>query len=307
VPDHRNPPARGPIGWGDALTAAHQLGLVATGQLDDLVDLLGLSAPELERSPVVADSAPPRWVGEHAATSVPRTASSLRDDELRVLRDHRTVVEELEDQPVELVELEEEPPLEPTAAGRSSVPYEPPIPANQLRAALTMLVRRTRRSDDVDVEATIKLFAEQRPFVELPRQIEQSTVQGATVVADIGPSMLPYLDDVVRLVAEIGQIVGESQLIVLWVEDAVPRYDHVLLVEPGRPVVVLSTLGAVQPPSALPGALERWSAFADMAWEAGADVVALVPHRGRRWPRHLDRAMRFVAWDDLAEVGRGHG
>ena len=307
MPDHRSPAPRGPIGWGDALTAAHQLDLAATGQLDALVDLLGLSAPEQETSPVVIDSVSGRPTDRPAAPSTPRTISSLKDDELRILRDQRTVAEELQDEPVELVAFEEEPPLEPTEVGQPSVPYEPPIPANQLRAALTMLVRRARISDKVDVEAAIALFAEQRPFVELPRQIEQSTVHGATVVADVGPGMLPYLDDVARLVAEIGQIVGEPQLTVQWVEEIASRDNHVLLVEPGRPVVVVSTLGAVRPPTELPGARERWFAFADTAWEAGADVVALVPHRGRRWPRSLDRAMRFVAWDDLAEVGRGHG
>jgi hypothetical protein len=232
--------------------------------------------------------------------------SSLRDDELRSRRDHRTIAEQLQDEPVELVEFEEEPPLEPAAAVGPSVPYEPPIPANQLRAALTMLVRRARISDDVDVEAAITLLVEQRPLVELPRQIEQSTVRGATVVADVGPSMLPYLDDVARLVAEIGQVVGESQLTVQWVEESASRDNRVLLRE-GGPVIVISTLGAVRSPSELPGTSERWNAFADTAWEAGADVVALVPHQGRRWPGNLVRAMRFVAWDDLADVSRGHG
>jgi hypothetical protein len=233
----------------------------------------------------------------------------LKDDELRVLRDQRTVAETLPDDPVGPVAFEEPPlePLDPAKAARPSVPYEPPIPANQLRAALTMLVRRARISGKVDVEAAIALSAEQRPFVELPRHLEQSTAYGATVVADVGPGMLPYLDDVARLVAEIGQIVGEPRLTVQWVEEIASDGKHVLAVEPGRPVVVVSTFGAVQAPTELPGARERWLAFADAAWEAEADVVALVPHRGHRWPRRLDRAMRFVAWDDLADVGRGHG
>jgi hypothetical protein len=306
VPDHRRSPPRGPIGWGDALTAAHQLGLAATGQLYALVDLLGLSAAEEEAPPVVIAPVSGRRADSSAAASTPRTTSPLKDDELRILRDQRTVAEELQDEPVELVAFEE-PPLEPAEESQPSVPYEPPIPANQLRAALTMLVRRARISDTIDVEAAIALFAEQRPFVELPRLIEQSTAHGATVVADVGPGMLPYLEDVARLVAEIGQIVGEPQLTVQWVEEIALDDTHVLLAEPGRPVVVVSTLGAVRPPTELPGARERWFAFADTAWEAGADVVALVPHRGHRWPRHLDRAMRFVAWDDLTDVGRGHG
>jgi antitoxin (DNA-binding transcriptional repressor) of toxin-antitoxin stability system len=280
-----------------------------TGQLDVLVDLLGLSAPGEEALLVAPEPVPGRQASGPAAPSSPRTTSPLQDDELRVLRDQRTVAEELSDEPVEPVAFEEPPlePLDPTVAARPSVPYEPPIPANQLRAALTMLVRRARVSDKVDVEAAIALFAEQRPFVELPRHVEQSTSRGATVVADVGPGMLPYLGDVARLVAEIGQIVGEPQLTVQWVEEIASGDNHVLLAEPGRPVVVVSTFGAARPPTELPGTRERWFAFADTAWEAEADVVALVPYRGRHWPRRLDRAMRFVAWDDLADVGRGHG
>jgi hypothetical protein len=309
MPDHRRPPPRGPIGWGDALTAAHQLGLAMTEQLDALVDLLGLSAPGEEAPLVVTEPVPGRQAHGSAAPSATRVTSPLKDDELRVLRDQRTVAETLPDDPVGPVAFEEPPlePLDPAKAARPSVPYEPPIPANQLRAALTMLVRRARISGKVDVEAAIALSAEQRPFVELPRHLEQSTAYGATVVADVGPGMLPYLDDVARLVAEIGQIVGEPRLTVQWVEEIASDGKHVLAVEPGRPVVVVSTFGAVQAPTELPGARERWLAFADAAWEAEADVVALVPHRGHRWPRRLDRAMRFVAWDDLADVGRGHG
>lgn len=305
MPDDHSLPLRGPIGWGDALAAAHQLDLAATWQFDALVDFLGLSAPQPETPPDVVDSVSWRPTDRPAPPTTP-SMPSLRDDELRIPRDHRTIAEELHDQPVELIEFDGEPPLEPTVAVRPLVPYEPPIPANQLRAALTMLVRRARISDNVDVEAAIALLAEQRPFVELPRQLEQSTVQGATVVADMGPSMLPYLDDVARLVAEIGQVVGESQLTVQWLEEDASHDDRVPPME-GGPVIVISTLGAVRPPSERPGAQERWNAFADTAWEAGADVIPLVPYRGRRWPRNLVRAMRFVAWDDLADVGRGHG
>jgi hypothetical protein len=309
VPDHRRPPPRGPIGWGDALTAAHQLGLATTGQLDDLVDLLGLSAPGEEPPAAVTEPVSGQQADRQAAPVPLRAISPLVNDELRVPRDQRTVVEELQDEPVGPVAFAEPPlePLDPAGAARLAVPYEPPIPANQLRAALTMLVRRARASDEVDVEAAIALFAEQRPFVELPRYSEQDTTRGATVVADVGPGMLPYLGDVARLVAEIGQIVGKPQLTVRWVRETASADNHVPLDEPGRPVVVVSTLGAARPATELPGAQERWFAFADWAWEAEADVVALVPHRGHRWPYRLERAMRFVAWDDLADVGRGHG
>ena len=63
VPDHRRPPPRGPIGWGDALTAAHQLGLAMTEQLGALVDLLGLRAPG-EEAPLVVTPLGRQWTRE---------------------------------------------------------------------------------------------------------------------------------------------------------------------------------------------------------------------------------------------------
>jgi hypothetical protein len=304
--DHRAP-LRGPVGWGDALTAAGRLGLTAAEHFDVLVELLGLGTATPGVPAVAADQPPRQPAVEPGTSPAPWTMPPAETAELRTRPGRQTTARELEVEPVEPVEFGLEPPLDPAPSGQPAVPYEPPIPANQLRAALTMLVRRPRLSDDVDLEAAVALVAEQRPFVQLPRLIEQSTGLGATVIADVGAGMLPYLDDVVTLVAEAGQVVGEPQLEVDWVDDDAWRDHRVPAVQTERPTLVVSTLGAVHPPSALPGAQARWLVFADAAREAGADVVALVPHRRLRWPGGLDQLIRLVAWDDLADAGRGRG
>jgi hypothetical protein len=314
-------PARGQIGWGDALTAARRLGLTTPGDFDALVALLGLATQRERDAPDATAPAPGAIdVDEDSERSAPWTTRPVAEEEFRSPVDQRTVAEPLPDEPVDLIELTAEPPVEPAPASQITVPYEPPIPANQLRAALTMLLRRDRLSDDIDVEATVTLVAEQRPLDRPPRLIEQSTVRGATLIADTGPSMLPYLDDVTHFVSEAAQVVGESRLAVHWVQDgALPARPNAVDVtppgtrpqlchidrEPERPVLIVSTLGAVQPPAALPGAQARWQAIADAAQQSGADITALVPHRGHHWPPALRRAIRFVAWDDLADVGRG--
>ena len=96
----------------------------------------------------------------------------------------------------------------PGRAGGGSVPYEPIVPLQQLRAAMTMIIRRPRRSVQLDVEAAIELIAEQRPLDQLPRLIEQTVDGGVMIIADIGPEMLPYLDDVSHLVQAAEQVVG---------------------------------------------------------------------------------------------------
>ena len=298
-------PPRGRIGWGDALTAASRLGLTTAGQLDALAGLLGLAARRQEVRPDESVAAVPVDAGESAGHPAPWTTRPAAEDEFRTPLDQRTVAEALADEPVDLIELPAEPPVEPTSGRQPMVPYEPPIPANQLRAALTMLLRRGRLSDDIDIGTAVTLVAEQRPLDRPPRLVEQSTVRGATVVVDVGPAMLPYLEDVARFVAEAGQVVGESRLAVGWVQDGATHDGGPVSLEPERPVLVVSTLGAVSPPAALPGAQARWLAIADAALAAGADVTALVPHRAHRWPSALRRVARFVAWDDLADVGRG--
>jgi hypothetical protein len=299
-------PARGQIGWGDALSASSRLGLTTPVQFDTLVGLLGLATARWEGPP--DDAAPPPAViqaEEDSEYPVPWTTRPVAGDEFRTPQDQRTIAQELPDEPVELIELTAEPPVEPADGGHPTVPYEPPIPANQLRAALTMLLRRDRLSDDIDVDAAVTLVAEQRPLGRVPRLTEQSTVRGASVIADLGPGMLPYLDDVAHFVAAAGQVVGECRLTVAWVQDGATHDGRPLSLEPERPVLVVSTLSAVSPPAAPPGGQARWLAIADAALAVQADVTALVPHRAHRWPPALRRVMRFVAWDDLADVGRG--
>ena len=88
------------------------------------------------------------------------------------------------------------------------MPYEPIVPLHQLRAAMTMIIQRPRRSVQLDIEAAIELIAEQRPLDQLPRLIEQTLDGGVTIIADVGPEMLPYLDDVDHLVQAARHVAG---------------------------------------------------------------------------------------------------
>ncbi|HEX8081232.1 MAG TPA: hypothetical protein VF557_13565 [Jatrophihabitans sp.] len=300
---------RGTVGWGDAITAAAELALTAAEDLDELVELLGLRAPapgpeddplpepgQVEQ-PVDVEPAGPAW-----ATLPPGY------DDLPMAQDQRTFVEALSDLPVDVFGSTAAP-LAPITSLTAAVPYEPPIPATLLRAAMTMLVRRDHRSDDIDLDQVIESIAEQQPLVTLPRVVEPSTQRGVAIVADVGASMLPYLADVRAFVGEVEHVVGESNTTVEWVDhdqhgphDAV---DPEELFASGRPVLVISTLGAARAPGSSAIGRLRWLEFAEAARQHDADVLALVPHRLRSWPDDLARAIRLVAWDDLPRVGRG--
>lgn len=293
---------RGPIGWADALAAARVLGLSGREDLDLLVDLLGLGVATTEPSGANDDPGPPPDSEQDAGTSaaVPAPAPSPSHPvHLQGNADQGTTVRELPAEPVDDVALTGEP-LDPPPARRPVVPYEPPIPERQMRSALAMLVRRPRESDEVDVEQVVEELAVGRPLAEVPRLREPTTAAGVHVVADVGPGMLPYAEDVRQFVAHLQQVVGEPAVAVTWVgEDAEPP-----VADPSRPVLVVSTLGAVR--AAGSGrARAVWDAFAYTVLDDRADVTALVPHR-RPWPEPLSSAARFVVWDDLADVGRGH-
>jgi hypothetical protein len=290
---------RGEVGWGDAVRAAAELGLSSASDLELLLDLLDLTAQAPAEDPAAASTGPAPAQPTGATTREWSTPGILPvHDEV----EHDTVVEVLDPLPVDFAPSRAEP-LE-TASARSTVAYEPPVSAVLLRAALVRLVRRTRRSEQVDLDAAVRMIAEQRPLADLRVLFEPTTHRGATIIADVGRAMLPYHADVERFVSETAQAVGAPNIRVHRVNDA-SSLDAARLVEPGRPVLLLSALGAVLPPGEPAVTRWRWVRFAEDAEEVRADVVALVPHRLRAWPEAIARAFRLVAWDDLDLVGRG--
>jgi len=305
------PDSPGPIGWGDALTAAIRLGLSSGEQLGQLVELLGLTAPS---PPAAPREEPALLAGPGAGPAPPEPSrtetmhSSAPDLDGAPAPDRRTVIEELDPEPFD-VPIGSEEPLDPPHAGLGAVPYEPPVEAPLLRAAISMLVRRARPSDEVDLELIIDLVAEQRPMVTLPRTVDLSTAHGVTVIADVSAAMLPYLDDVATLVAEVEHVVGASQVDVEWASDRPPSTmaKWPLSRDGGRPVLVVSVLGAARPPAATTGSPSQWQQFLSAAQSVGSDVTLLVPHREQQILAKLRKAARTVSWDSLADIGRGRG
>ena len=286
---------RGQIGMAEALTVARTLHLEADDDLATVLELLGLRR-RTEDTPIALKS--PRRVPRAERSGVRGPGFSygleLPADQVGM----RTVVEPLPPDPVAPITFEQAEPLVPGAPGGGSVPYEPIVPLQQLRAAMTMIIRRPRRSVQLDVEAAIELIAEQRPLDQLPRLIEQTVDGGVTIIADVGPEMLPYLDDVSHLVQAAEQVVGAPTTAVLWVEDC----DDLTDLETERPIMIISTFGTARSPASPPGAAARWRELARTMIISETDATAVVPHRRTRG---VSGRMRSVAWDDLAEVGRG--
>jgi hypothetical protein len=309
---------RGPVGWSDALAAAAALGLAeqgATGtphgrkSLDRLVTLVRLAAvtpaPGPRTAPAAGESPERGDVAVRAAGQVAATAevsATVRDAPLTLLpaADRRTDAEGLSDAPVDLAGIGTADPLPVSESRPDAVPYEPPIPGQQLRASLVALVRRPRPGRRLDVPRLVAEVVAQRPVRRLPRLTEATTSDGVTVVADVGRAMLVHLQDVERLVAELRQVVGEPRIDVRWVGDG----DPVPLGTREHPALVISDLGAGAARTG-PSGTGRWGPLLSAA-RRGADVVALVPHR-RTAARLTRTGVAAIAWDDLPLAGRGRG
>jgi hypothetical protein len=292
---------RGPIGWGDAITAANELGLQSSTELADLVELLGLPLLEAETDQVTAAHDLRTGAPLSATATGDWTFTSSAGADVVAMQDRRTIVKELPAQPFD-VWFEEAAPLDPPPAMDPPVPYQPPIFETQMRAAIAALVQRVRRSTRIDVAAAVNLIAEQRTLDSIPRLEERTTQRGASVIADVGPSMAPYLSDVDRFVTEVMHVVGSPNVEVIWWDG-----EGELEMQPDTPVLVISTLGAARGSASSAHDQAAWRAFADLAVNTEADVVALVPHQKSDWPESITQAMRIVAWDDLSLVGRGRG
>jgi len=279
----------------DALAVAHALHLEADDDLAIVLELLGLGrgAEDAAVSP-----RPPRWepAGESFGVSGPGfgVGIDIPTDQVRT----RTVVEALPPDPVAPITFEEAEPLIPGPPGGGTVRYEPIVPLHQLRAAMTMIIRRPRRSVQPDIEAAIELIAEQRPLDQLPRLIEQTVDGGVTIIADIGPDMLPYLQDVYHLVQAAQQVAGAPTTAVLWIEDC----DDLPALETERPIMIISAFGAARSPANPPGSAARWRQLARAMINSRTDATAVVPHRRTSG---APSPIPSVVWDDLAEVGRG--
>jgi hypothetical protein len=280
----------------DALTVARTLHLEADEDLAMVVELLGLSQglEDTEPTPRSARRAPIREPSGISGRGFGYGHSIPAAGRVGL----RTVVEALPPDPVAPITFEQAEPLVPGAPGGGSLPYEPIVPLHQLRAAMTMIIRRPRRSVQPDIEAAVELIAEQRPLDHLPRQVEQTVDGGVTIIADVGPEMLPYLEDVNHLVQAAEHVAGTPRTAVLWIEDC----GDLPPLETGPPIMIISTFGAARSPASPPGAAARWRELARRLINSETDATAVVPHRRTRG---ASGRMRSVTWDDLAEVGRG--
>jgi len=136
-----------------------------------------------------------------------------------------------------------------------------------------------REATEPDVARVIRAVVDGRALAVMPYLPEASLRRGLDLLLDDSPVMAPFRDDLAALVDEAVKVVGTSRCRcyvfdadpATAVEDPWPRRPAPWRAEPGRPVLLATTLGIGAPPHARRRpSPARFAAFAHCARRAGA-------------------------------------
>jgi hypothetical protein len=168
----------------------------------------------------------------------------------------------------------------------------------------------TRVADGpIDVERLVRARAAGHPLPTIPRHSRATLSHGVQVLVDRGEGMLPFLDDVRQLLAQVRAVAGAERVEELHFEGSPLRgagrggrwcwrpYEA-QLPAPGTVVLAVTDLGLgggrVRRGAGRPG---EWAALARRLRRHGCPLRALVPYPRDRWPAGLRREMGIVPWD----------
>lgn len=197
-------------------------------------------------------------------------------------------------------------------------PFRPLLTQRWTRAIVTKMLSAEVESGAADVPKLIEMIADNRPLSDIPRLREPTLSRGVQVLIDAGPGLAPYARDQERLLEQISDIVGRDR-VEAWEFVGTPlRYTLPLEADDadgggqvkgykppsaGTPVLLLTDLGIASPPfRGDVAAADEWLTFIGHVRRAGCPLLALVPYREERWPRHFDGLCRIVRWDQQTSV-----
>ena len=311
---------------GDAFRAAAALDPDAAA-LDDVLALLRLRREPPPPAPSVTGEAvaggvlavptsPRRPAGGHAAATVTVREAVAGHRPPDIGAPETPVVEHLPADPARAHAAPRDlPRLADVLATTAPQParHEPLLPPQQQRAVLAALCRRRTADGDLDVEVVVDRLARGEPVRRLPLTTRATSRRGIQVLTDFGDGMRPFLQDQDEACMALERIAGRDGCEVL-------RFAGTPLDDPGagpgpvwtwrpyapptggRPVLVLSDLGAGADAVERAAIQRRWALFARRMRAAGNQVVALAPVPPYRLPPALRTALSVVTWDRSTRV-----
>jgi hypothetical protein len=205
---------------------------------------------------------------------------------------------------------------EPSEEDAPLPPYTPLFTPRWTRANVTKMLSAEAEQGAPDVPKLMEMIANNRPLSEIPRLKAPTLRGGAQVLIDAGAGLAPYARDQERLLEQMREIVGLDR-VEAWEFVGTPlKYalplepahadgdaDGYRLPVPGSPVLLLTDLGIASPPFwGEVAAPDEWLTFVRRVRQAGNPLLALVPYRKERWPRHFDGLLKIIPWDQRTSV-----
>jgi len=282
----------------DSDTAARvrrMLGIAGDAPLTQPMERKPRPKPPLKKPPIERDDAGPETAEPEEI--LPMIVRRLED---RVSPDAE----------LSLADVPEFPPA--TAEGDEPLPpFLPLLRPHWTRAILGTALATPAEEGVVNVPRVIDILARNEPLTALPRLHVPTLRRGAHVLADAGPSMMPFVRDTEWWISTVRRVAGRERITVQYFTGVPSRgvLDADGSVVPhvppsnGAPVILLTDLGVgagtVDPPSA-----SEWIDFAQSMRRSGSTVIAFVPYPPSRWPRDLARSISIVQWDRSTHIGR---
>ncbi len=187
------------------------------------------------------------------------------------------------------------------------------LPKMQQRTILSSMSGRVAAVGEIDTDALVEAVAERRPIQSLPRRTRYTTGRGLQLLLDFGEGMRGFERDRDEVAAMIRSVVGVDGLEVLrFATTPVDPFGAGIGPKPtwrrygaptgGRPVLLITDLGAGPSGRDRDGAVARWLECSTLWRAAGSPVVALVPLPLERIDRSLRAAVSVVQWDRSSNI-----
>jgi len=182
------------------------------------------------------------------------------------------------------------------------LPHRPLLPRRAARDVLDAVASTWQPTSAIDVRRVLADVVARRPVVRLPRVYRPSLAAGLQVLVDRGEGMQPFRPDQREVVAGLRRLIGSGLDVRRFLDDpwAGTRPDDDRTWSrayrppaPGRPVLVLGTLGRGARPR--PELDRQWRRLAAMLAGRESPLAALVPARRPGGAHGVD----VVPWDPV--------
>ena len=190
------------------------------------------------------------------------------------------------------------------ANSRTPVLMHRPLLIRQVsRDVLSSIAATWRPTNRIAVEPLLADVVRLRPTTTIPHVAAPSFGAGLQVLVDLSEAMQPFRRDQRDAVAALRRLAG-SEITVLYFTDTPSGgvrgergtdWHAWPLPPPGRPVVVLGTLGGGIRPD--PAAADYWLRALQKLKRRAVRLAALVPVPRRRWSPMLAETGSLVLWD----------